>query len=238
VLVDTFGTEAIFGAPDRGARPRALRLRPAASSAISPASADLREDGRVRIRREDGDFTWSGPDRADARRAAAGLAEARRLRRLSASNIVHDPPLLSTRLKSGSLVEATAGVVGFALRLTAGNRRCGVGDERVGQTASRLPRPRAIRCDADRQLGTSGRDESVAGVVLGKEPYQLLHRVVVLFGRSRPSLRVAPTAQIAGDFGSAKHRLEAAVAAVTPRRCLVQHRLEEVEVGRGRGPDD
>ena len=76
LMVETFGTGKVSDADivrigRRGVRPPPGRLPPRPR----PAPADLPEDGRLRPLRPRGrDFTWERTDRADALRAAAGLA--------------------------------------------------------------------------------------------------------------------------------------------------------------------
>ena len=86
VLVDCFGTnvvpqETIESLIARALRPAARRDHPRPR----PAPADLPEDGRrtATSAARTPDFTWERTDKADALRAAAGLADRRRVSRSS-----------------------------------------------------------------------------------------------------------------------------------------------------------
>jgi len=77
VMVETFGTEKVDNAKIVAAVTQIFDLRPAAIL----RDLDLRRPIYTKTAayghfgREDGDFTWERTDRADALRAAAGLAE-------------------------------------------------------------------------------------------------------------------------------------------------------------------
>ena len=78
VNVDCFGTEVVPLATDRGADPRALRpaaRRDPPRSRPAPADLRARPPPYGHFGRDDRDFTWERTDKADALRAAAGLAE-------------------------------------------------------------------------------------------------------------------------------------------------------------------
>ena len=90
----------------------------------------------------------------------------------------------------------------------------------------------------DRQFRYVGRDEAITTVVDWKEPEPGSPDRSIVFADHPGVAGPSPAAHVAGHEGISEDGLHRSSRTRTPRRRFIDHRSQEGEIGRRRGPHD